>query len=745
MNLVHSILIRARESTQGLVGAFYSIFGFQKATTDSRLSRNQLLVLSIFGLLVILALFSRFWDLGGRALHYDELLHAWYSWLFSTGSGYAHTPMTHGPFLFHVVAGAFVVFGDNEVSARFVPALFGVFAVLLPILLRRELGILGALSTSSFLLLSPTFLYFSRFLRNDIFMAVWSLLLVAVMYRYFATPKKSLLFIWVVVWAFAFTTKETTFFLALIIGIALFYSSANHFYKWIQGRATLRETPPSGVLLLTLVTISLSLWGPLSHLVFRFVGFTLVNPDSNDPNVRSGEVLRFAVETGAPVGGALFIALFIVLVLAALSIFTGFLWNKKLWIALAVCFWLIWVTLFTSFFTNSQGFFTGIWGSLGYWMAQQSVERAGQPWFYYVLGLICYEYLLLIPALLGAFYLLFKGKPFDRFLVYWSITSVFAGIYAGEKMPWLLLSQILPLSLVAGRSIGILLSSIWQNVKSDPWGWEWTSKYTSILILALSATFISFSALAILVLIRSRSFFSEAWFWIFILLALIAVSAIIWITLKQQENGRTNIQIALLGALLILSSLTLISGLRVNYSYASYERPNELLVYSQTGQESAYATECINKLAEDSGLGANLKILIGESDNFSWQWRWYLRGFDKVHYQSLKTEPLTAPPLFDVIAFSNTVRGVNQYEIVGFTKVGELNHLWWFPNHAYEDLSLKIVLRNLANRDAWNSAVDYFFSRTMKSKPYRSEGSLYVADRFAEYAIDCTTLRSADS
>ncbi|MGC4191414.1 MAG: hypothetical protein QM589_09660, partial [Thermomicrobiales bacterium] len=35
--------------------------------------------------LVVGAAVSRFWDLGYRALHHDESLHAYYSWVFAEG------------------------------------------------------------------------------------------------------------------------------------------------------------------------------------------------------------------------------------------------------------------------------------------------------------------------------------------------------------------------------------------------------------------------------------------------------------------------------------------------------------------------------------------------------------------------------------------------------------------------------------------------------------------------------------
>ena len=46
-----------------------------------------------------------------------------------------------------------------------------------------------------------------------------------------------------------------------------------------------------------------------------------------------------------------------------------------------------------------DGFFTGVVGSLGYWLVQQGVQRGSQPWYYYLLVLVpVYEFLPLIGA-----------------------------------------------------------------------------------------------------------------------------------------------------------------------------------------------------------------------------------------------------------------------------------------------------------------------------------------------------------
>ena len=63
--------------------------------------------------LVSLSFISRFIFLDVRAIHHDESLHGYYSWLLSNGYGYIHNPLMHGPLNFHLNALSFLIFGDN--------------------------------------------------------------------------------------------------------------------------------------------------------------------------------------------------------------------------------------------------------------------------------------------------------------------------------------------------------------------------------------------------------------------------------------------------------------------------------------------------------------------------------------------------------------------------------------------------------------------------------------------------------
>ncbi|HEX8968966.1 MAG TPA: flippase activity-associated protein Agl23, partial [Chloroflexota bacterium] len=158
--------------------------------------------------LMCLGLVLRFWDLGAKAFHHDESLHAFYSWRLFDGEGYVHDPMMHGPLLFELNALAYLLFGASDFTARLVPALFGVAIIGMPFLLRHELGRAGAIAASLVLVVSPAFLYFSRFIRHDIYVDAFTLLMVIGVFRYLASENRAWFYTACVSAGLLFATKE---------------------------------------------------------------------------------------------------------------------------------------------------------------------------------------------------------------------------------------------------------------------------------------------------------------------------------------------------------------------------------------------------------------------------------------------------------------------------------------------------------------------------------------------------------
>jgi len=191
----------------------------------------------------------------------------------------------------------------------------------------------------------------------------------------------------------------------------------------------------------------------------------------------------------------------IIVLLFILSSIVGLLWNREWWRPY-LFFWAVFIVLYTTVFTNSSGFFTGLTGSLGYWLVQQGVERGSQPWYYYIaIQIPIYEFLPVLGGLL-AIYLGFHklsaknpssllgdnpdpekesnnssienepasitnpdslernfGNTFGL-LVWWSISSIIALSYAGERMPWLTYHMTWPMILLAGWGIAELIKKV---------------------------------------------------------------------------------------------------------------------------------------------------------------------------------------------------------------------------------------------------------------------------------------------
>ena len=106
----------------------------------------------------------RFVDLGKLPLSPVEAAEAWSVWQFwqPIGAGIATSPA-----YFSLTSMLLPLLGDKDAVMRLIPALFGLGIVLLPWLLRRQLGVIGALTTSLLLAVSPIQTIVSRTAGGD--------------------------------------------------------------------------------------------------------------------------------------------------------------------------------------------------------------------------------------------------------------------------------------------------------------------------------------------------------------------------------------------------------------------------------------------------------------------------------------------------------------------------------------------------------------------------------------------------
>jgi uncharacterized protein (TIGR03663 family) len=403
--------------------------------TRARLTAGVLLFI---GAVAIAAGLTRFWALGDRPLHHDESIHAYQSYTLSKGGDWRYDPAYHGPFLYYVNALVYKVFGASDFTARLMPAVFGLLLIAFAWPLRRWIGKPAAAAYAIFVLTSPHFVYFSRFIREDLYSLVFTLGTILAFQRFLETDRSKWLMLSATAFALAGVTKENAYM--------------------------------TGVLF-----VGYALW-----CVVRGAG----SPDGPRPAaaVRSG--LFWTLGRLAPIVSA------------------------------GILFMVIWAGMYTAF-----GKYPGDWlaipKAVKYWMGQHSIARIPGPWYYYFPQLLFYDTAIVFAAFFAfsrrdwktdpflrclraavlpiAGYMLLRWRvpffaphamvwivvilaaavvltlrrppaeppslpPFLQFVAFWAAGSLAIYGWAREKVPWLTVHPLLPLTILAALGVARLWS-----------------------------------------------------------------------------------------------------------------------------------------------------------------------------------------------------------------------------------------------------------------------------------------------
>ncbi len=724
---------------------------------------------SAYILLAVTALAMRLWDLGSRAYHHDESLHAYYSWNLFQGKGFDHNPLLHGPFLFDVSALGFFMFGDNLVAPRVFPALFGAFLVLMPIFLRDKVGRWGALAMALMLAFSPSLLYFSRFIRNDIFTVVFDLGLIIAMWRYIETRKNRYLYIGAALLALGFSSKETTFItFAIVASFLLIWWSRDWLPAlWSKGRGKARRfwralnlsgMPAHAGYLILLATLTLPLLSAAMGFIIQHVPGLDVELVNDATNWQAGPVGAPLSGTGnylsaGLIAGVLFVVAFVV----------GFLWRKWTWLIAFGLFYGIYFFLHTTFLTNMVGLGSGVWASLGYWIAQQSVERGSQPWYYYFIMLPLYE---LLPfsvgvvtigimgmergrrflvggfviagvavALAAAFYFLTGnkilyapivlglvavtwlalrsgGNTFDWFLAYWAAASVVLYIIAGEKMPWLVTHLALPFIVLSGRALGRLLGAV-ERSRTLRTGGVAVLLLVPVMLLAIRA----------LVLSAEWEKTNEG-IWSFVgALAFTGVALGVGAGLWVKIGGQRVLQMGAVAIALVLLVFSVRAGVQAAYVHGDV--PVEMLVYTQTSPEIHRTVSRIDRIAYETGKGEDLPILIDTADGFGWPWFWYLRDYKKVAYQDMSNHE--GKIATDVVVLNARNRNKIAASASEYTEGETVPFRQWFPEDNYRRYTAGKFYDDFFSAHSWSRLLHFYTYRDLSVPLGHIDSVVFIA------------------
>ncbi len=193
------------------------------------LSRSYTINWEVIVIVVILAaaIFTRFYDLGARAMSHDESLHTRFSYNLSEDGNFQHSPLMHGPILFHATALSYTLFSDNDFTSRIYTSILGILLVMSPLLFRRWLGRWGSILACLMLLISPVTLYYGRYIRHDMPSILSALLMMWAIMMYLSGPDQQRrrahwLYIVAVGMIWNLGSKETAFIYIAIVGVFLF-------------------------------------------------------------------------------------------------------------------------------------------------------------------------------------------------------------------------------------------------------------------------------------------------------------------------------------------------------------------------------------------------------------------------------------------------------------------------------------------------------------------------------------------
>lgn len=756
----------------------------------------------IFAFIILVAIITRFYDLGTRVMSHDESLHTYFSWLLYKGRGFQHTPMMHGPFQFHLIAFIYFIFGDSDFTARIPAVLASIATIGFLWNYRRYIGRVGTIIAALLFLISPYQLYYGRYVRNEAFVALFGVITLWAVLRYLEAGEKRYLYWISIITVLHFATKETsfiytaqilvflgilflnrilktrwpnpvwqrTFLITLIFAVVLFGAAFGlaTFGEHIEalnpetiaapaipgqeleiapseGPATIIIFPT----ILGIIFLIISLYSLLRGFAIKTPssGFNFFGPDVI-PQLRSERSLdliilittlilphlaAFPVEfvgwnpLDYSMQGLIRTSYFVV-PLFIISIGVGLWWNPQLWLRNAAIFYAIFTVLYTTVFTNGTGFFSGLVGSLGYWLEQQGVRRGNQPSYYYLfVQLPIYEYLPLIGGIIATYLGVKKWVRPKRgrrktkgqsskinaiessdsilselgssglvfaLLAFWALSSIIVYTIAGEKMPWLTVHISLPLILLTAWGVGYIIEKInWKAFRSN---------YGFIVVLlvpmflfstigTLSSLFGSDPPLQgkELPQLQATSDF---------LLSLITAILSAWgigRLVKSWERKQISRVISLV-LFAILALMTTRSAFLA--AYTNYDDATEYLVYAHA---AGGVKDVMNQVEEISErISGGLSLPVAYDDDVSWPFSWYLRNYTSARYYAANpTRDLREVPI--IIVGDNNFTKIEPIVGQAYYRYDYIR-MWW-PNQDYFNLS-EDSIRGEWSRDTMSDA-----------------------------------------
>lgn len=752
---------------------------------------------TIILILILLAIVSRFYQVEQRVISFDETNHVVPAYDLYQGRGYQYNPVTHGPLKFHLMALSYFMLGDSDFSSRLPVVLFSIATIaFVALAFRRYLGRIGTLVAAILFLISPLMLFYGRYIRDEAFVVFFEVLILYAVLRYFEKGDKVSLITITVAAALNFCAEETAFiFIAqLLLFLLVFYihrlSQADwsnsgrmkQIFQFLMGMAlfwvitslalstyhasTIKPSETENVMAGAVETTLPVGFSMIEVGVYIFLGLAVVSglgavwtliKSLGWKGVRSDRSFDLLMLIGTlilpllvafpiklahldPVDysntGLIRSGLFL-MVMAMISVSLGLWWKGKTWFIYAITFYAIYSVFYTTFFTNGMGLLTGMIGSLGYWLTQQSVQRGSQPLYYYALIPIpVYEFLATIGMIMAVvigitnhkfssisgFWVSKTDSPEDSnktketngdhfnhpvpslgLFIFMSLTALVAYSIAGEKMPWLTVYIILTVFLSAGWGFGYM-------IEKTPWVRIWnTEGFLAILLIII---LISCLGMVIFSLTTPSSFpfqgitlpqlYPTLGFILSIMVSILSIGGIHYLLSNWQKK-----EIITLIGISILSGLAVLTARAAyNANYINYDNAKEYLVYAHSARGVKDILVQVEEISQRTTMGKD--IVVAYDDDSLYPFWWYLRDYPNKKYFGDK-------PTNDIKNADLIISGDSTFnKIAPIIRNNFIAHdyirLWW-PNQDYTDLTPERIWAAFSNSQLRAGIFDIWLNR----------------------------------
>jgi uncharacterized protein (TIGR03663 family) len=429
-----------------------------QTTNDEQPATDYLWLLNC-SLITAVAAFLRFYWLELKPLHHDEGVNGYFlTNLFRNGE-YKYDPSNyHGPDLYYIALAFSKAFGLETISVRASVAIFGVFTVILAFFLRKYIGKLGSLFAALFLALSPGMVYISRYFIHEILFVFFSFaIVVGVLYFIerrragaFAIASMTVLLlvcflpsvfnlsglmgienptmVWLIRGGFFLIEAVLVFF---VMRMLLAWDDGRPIYLLLASASTvlLFATKETGFITVgTMIIACVCVW--LWRKIYKALGGNI-----GENNLEKTELTwtNFRAALGDKTD-------LLLIVVAALAVFIY-----------------VGVLFFSSFFTHPSGV-VDAFKAYAIWTKTGSKDHTQNGFLAYVKWGMKIEAPILILSAFGTLMALLKARHrFAIFTGFWAFGMFAAYTIIPYKTPWLALSFLLPMCIVAGYFVGELL------------------------------------------------------------------------------------------------------------------------------------------------------------------------------------------------------------------------------------------------------------------------------------------------